>query len=58
MAANKAMAGKAMPARSLHVGIIGSSSAFGDDPIDVLGRVFDVAGLAVHTILRVDLKAR
>jgi alkylation response protein AidB-like acyl-CoA dehydrogenase len=27
-------------------------------PVDVLGRVLDVAGLAVHAVLRVDLQAR
>src|SRR5258708_5316427 len=48
---------KARPA-SLHIGIIRPSSALGDDPVDVLGRVFDVAGLAVDAILRVDREAR
>src|SRR3982751_3276884 len=43
-------------AASLHVGIIRPSSAFGDDPVDVLGRVLDVARLAVDAILGVDLK--
>src|ERR1700712_2798132 len=43
---------------SLHIGIIWPSSAFGDDPVDVLGRVLDVAGLAVDAILRVDLEPR
>src|SRR5512141_2019579 len=43
---------------SLHIGIVRPSSAFGDDPVDVLGRVLDVAGLAVDAILRVDLEAR
>ena len=42
----------------LHVGIIGSSAAFGHDPVDVLGRVLDVARLAVDAVLRVDLKPR
>src|SRR3982751_7089484 len=45
-------------AASLHVGIIRSSSAFGNDPVDVLGRVLDVAGFAMDAILRVDLEAR
>ena len=43
---------------SLHVGIIRPSSALGHDPVDVLGRVLDVARLAVDAILRVDLKPR
>src|SRR4051812_20364051 len=43
---------------NLHIGIIRASSAFGDDPVDVLGRVLDVAGFAVDAILRVDLEAR
>src|SRR5438270_3124029 len=54
------MAGSAVPARvsaiSLHVRVIGASAAFGDDPVDVLGRVLDVAGLAVDAILGVDLE--
>src|SRR3954451_474622 len=45
------------PAIRLHIGIIRPSSALGDDPVDILGRVLDVAGLAVHAILRVDLQA-
>src|SRR5690242_21697867 len=53
----RAAAASARPA-SLHVGIVRPSSAFGDDPVDVLGRVLDVAGLAVNAILRVDLEAR
>ena len=51
---------RAAPRRSvgLHIGIIGSSAAFGHDPVDVLGRVLDVACLAVDAVLRVDLKPR
>src|SRR5688572_12709615 len=37
-----------------HVGIVRSPAAFGRDPIDVLVRVLDVAGLAVDAVLRVD----
>src|SRR5437868_12922559 len=48
----------AIPLSSLHVRVIGSSPAFGRDPVDVLGRVLDVAGLAVDAILGVDLQAR
>ena len=33
------------------------AAAFGRDPDDVLRRVRDVAGLAVHSVLRVDLQA-
>src|SRR2546426_8356376 len=43
---------------SLHVGIVGAAAAFRRDPDDVLRRVLDVAGLAVHAVLRVDLQAR
>src|SRR4051812_5368816 len=42
----------------LHVRIIGASAAFWGDPVDVLGRVLDVAGFAVDAILGVDLKPR
>src|SRR3546814_11676339 len=38
----------------LHIGIIGTSAAFGGDPVDILGRVLDVARLAMDAILRVD----
>src|SRR4051812_43939189 len=59
-----ASAGAAVPssraarARRLHIGIIRSSSALGHDPVDVLRRVLDVAGLAVDAILGVDLEPR
>src|SRR3989475_8928785 len=43
---------------SLHVGIVGAAAAFGRDPHDVLLRVLDVAGLAVHAVLRVDLQTQ
>ena len=36
--------------------IVGPAAALGRDPVDVLGRVLDVAGLAVHAVLRVDLQ--
>src|SRR5690349_22573089 len=48
--------GNVTDASSSHVRIIGSAPAFGDDPDDILLRVFDVAGFAVDAILRVDLK--
>src|SRR3546814_7875359 len=41
----------------LHVGVVRSAGTFGRDPGDVLRRVLDVAGLAVHAVLRVDLEA-
>ena len=41
----------------LHIGIIGASAAFGSHPVDILGRVLDVARLAMDAVLRVDLKA-
>src|SRR3954454_1681958 len=43
---------------NLHVRVIGTSAAFWSDPVDVLGRVLDVAGLAVDAVLRVDLEPR
>src|SRR3954468_4007435 len=42
---------------SLHVHVVRAAPAFGRDPHDVLRRVLDVAGLAVHAVLRVDLQA-
>src|SRR3954454_18778787 len=43
---------------NLHVRVIGASAAFWSDPVDVLGRVLDVAGLAVNAVLGVDLEPR
>src|SRR5256885_7139943 len=54
-----AKAANAPPLSShLHVRVIGPSAAFGCDPVDVLGRVLDVARLAVDAILGVDLQPR
>ena len=39
----------------LHRAIIRPAAAFGADPSDVLGGVFDVAGFAVHAVGGVDL---
>src|SRR4051812_26846418 len=39
-----------------HADVVRSAAAFGRDPDDVLRRVLDVAGLAVHAVLRVDLQ--
>src|SRR3954447_15453452 len=52
----RAIAASAGPASHLHVRIIGASAAFGSDPVDILGRVLDVASLAVNAVLGVDLK--
>ncbi|EAU46901.1 hypothetical protein R2601_13804 [Salipiger bermudensis HTCC2601] len=41
-----------------HVGIVRAVAALRDRPVDVLGRVLDVAGLAVHAVLEVDHEAR
>src|SRR3989338_7822618 len=49
-------AGTPAPADHLHVGIVGPTTAFRCNPLDILCRVLDVAGLAVHTILGVDLE--
>src|SRR5690554_467071 len=40
----------------LHVRIVGATAAFRRYPGDVLGRVLDVAGLAVNAVLGVDLE--
>src|SRR6266567_8175937 len=54
-----ATAANAAPLSShLHVRVIGASAAFGCDPVDVLGRVFNVARFTVDAILRVDLQPR
>ena len=42
----------------LHIGIVGAAAAFRAHPVNVLRRVLDVTGFAVHTILGIDLKAR
>jgi hypothetical protein len=47
-----------LPSKALHVGVIGASSAFRHDPVDILRRILDVAGLAVNAILGVDLQSR
>src|SRR6185369_18028499 len=40
----------------LHVGVVRAASAFRDDPDDVLLRILDVARLAMHAVLRIDLQ--
>jgi hypothetical protein len=42
----------------LHIRIIRPAAAFRYHPVDVLGRILDVAGLAVDAVLGVDLQAR
>src|SRR3989338_7007649 len=44
--------------RSLHVRVVRPAAAFRRDPDDVLRGILDVAGLAMHAVLRVDLQAR
>src|SRR5258706_1008982 len=39
----------------LHVRVVRSTTALWADPDDILSRILDVAGLAVHTVLSVDL---
>ncbi|HEX3485055.1 MAG TPA: hypothetical protein VHT51_08340, partial [Micropepsaceae bacterium] len=41
-----------------HGAIRWAIATFGRDPVDVLRRVFDVAGFAMHAIGRIDYKAR
>ena len=43
-------------AQYLHASVIGTTAPFRRDPDDVLRRVFDVAGLAMHAVLRIDLQ--
>src|SRR5690606_2655301 len=43
---------------ALHVGIVGTAAALWRYPADILGWVLDVAGFAVHAVLRIDLQAR
>src|SRR3954449_13596943 len=47
-----------LPVRPLHIRIVRSAAALGYNPINVLLRVLDVAGLTVDTVLRVDLEPR
>src|SRR6185295_1024463 len=42
----------------LHVGVVRAAAALRDDPDNVLLRILDVARLAVHAVLRVDLQPR
>ena len=42
----------------LHIRVVRSVTALWDGPVDVLGRVFDVAGFAVNTVLEVHLELR
>ena len=42
----------------LHVRVRGAAEPFGADPVNILRGVFDIAGLAVHAVLGVDLKSR
>ena len=41
----------------LHARVIRPAAALRRDPHDVLRRVFDVAGFAMHAVLRIDLQA-
>src|SRR5215208_3566348 len=49
--------GNEKPARASHVRVVRPATALGGDPDDVLRRVLDVAGLAMHAVGRVDLQA-
>src|SRR5690606_26640052 len=41
----------------LHIRIVRTTGTLWSNPGDVLGRVFDITGLAVYAVLRVDLEA-
>lgn len=41
----------------LHIGVVRPAAAFWRYPGDILRRVFNVAGFAVHAVLKVNLKA-
>src|SRR5690606_32061705 len=45
------------PLEGLHVGVVGAAAAFRGYPDNVLGGVLDIAGLAVDTVLGIDLEA-
>src|SRR5256885_16570613 len=57
-AGTSASAANAAPLSHLHGRVIGASAAFGCDPVDILGRVLDVARFAMDAILGVDLQPR
>ena len=40
----------------LHVGVVWTRPAFGRHPVDILAWVFDITGLTMHAVLRVDLQ--
>ena len=42
--------------RALHAAVIRAAAAFWRNPHNVLRRVFDVTGFAVHAVLRIDLQ--
>ena len=42
--------------QALHVGVIRSIAPLRNHPIDILARVLDVACLAMHTVLEINLK--
>ena len=44
--------------QALHGFVVRAVAAFGSDPVDVLGRVFDIAGFAVQAVLRMNVQAR
>jgi len=41
---------------ALHIWVIRTTTTFWNPPLDILCRVFDVAGFAMNTILRIDLE--
>src|SRR5476649_1240887 len=43
-----------MPSQGSHVRIVWTTTAFGRNPNDVLRRIFDIAGLAMHAVLRIN----
>src|SRR5574343_661742 len=44
--------------KGLHIGVSRAFASLWHHPIDVLRRILDVAGLAMHAVLRIDLQAR
>src|ERR1041384_1114051 len=55
-AKSKAIKGKNRRILLLHIRIVGATAPFGRDPGDILRRILEVAGFAMHAILRIDLK--
>ena len=43
---------------TLHIRVTGTTATFRHCPVDILGRILDVTGFAMHAVLGIDLHAR